>query len=113
MVKAVAVDGGRVAVTVELTTPACPSKDEIRRSIEGALRALPGVTAVDLKLDARVVSRPNHPSNPRLPGVKNIVAVAAGKGGVGKSTVATNLAAALMRLGAKVGILDADVYGPS
>jgi len=62
---------------------------------------------------AAVASRPNHPSNPRLPGVKNIIAVAAGKGGVGKSTVSTNLAAALSRQGAKVGILDADVYGPS
>jgi len=113
MVKAVTVDSGRVTVAIDLTTPACPSKDAIRASVEAAVRALPGVTAVDVVLGARQVGRPNHPSNPRLPGVKNIIAVAAGKGGVGKSTVTTNLAAALAAQGATVGILDADVYGPS
>lgn len=113
MLKAVTVDGGRVSVTIELTTPACPSKDVITASIKDAVGKLAGVTAVDVTLGAKLWGRPNHPSNPRLPGVKNIIAVAAGKGGVGKSTVSTNLAAALMRQGAKVGILDADVYGPS
>ena len=114
MVKDVSVDGGgRVRVAIQLTTPACPSKDAIRHSVEIAVGRLPGVSGVEVTLSATVVGRPNHPSNPRLPGVKNIIAVAAGKGGVGKSTVAVNLAAALSRLGAEVGILDADVYGPS
>jgi ATP-binding protein involved in chromosome partitioning len=113
MVKSVAIDGGKVRVGIELTTPACPSKADITSAVETALAAVPGVASVEVALSARVVGRPNHPSNPRLPGVKNIIAVAAGKGGVGKSTGATNRAAALSRLGSEVGILDADVYGPS
>src|SRR5258708_1247706 len=114
MVKAGTISGGaRVAVTIELTTPACPSREAITKLVTDAVAAVPGVSAVDVTLTAKVWGRPNHPSNPRLPGVKNIIAVAAGKGGVGKSTVSTNLAAALSCLGPKVGIPGGDVYGPS
>jgi ATP-binding protein involved in chromosome partitioning len=113
MVSSVALEGDRAVIGIELTTPACPSRAVIARSIEAGVGKLPGVAGVDVRFSARVVGRPNHPSNPRLPGVKNIIAVAAGKGGVGKSTVSTNLAAALARMGATDGILDADVYGPS
>jgi ATP-binding protein involved in chromosome partitioning len=113
MVSSVVVDDGRAAIAIELTTPACPSKAAIEAAIKAEVGKLAGVTGVDVTFGAKVWGRPNHPSNPRLPGVKNIIAVAAGKGGVGKSTVSTNLAASLARAGAAVGILDADVYGPS
>jgi ATP-binding protein involved in chromosome partitioning len=113
MVRDVTVNGGLVRVGIALTTPACPSRAEIEQSIRAAVEKLSGVTAVEVDFVAMVSGRPSNPQNPRLPGVKNIIVVAAGKGGVGKSTVATNLAAALQMEGARVGILDADVYGPS
>jgi ATP-binding protein involved in chromosome partitioning len=113
MIREVSVTDGRVKVGLELTTPACPSRDALVAEAEAAVRRLPGVTSVEVAVSANVRGRASSTQNPRLPGVKNILAVAAGKGGVGKSTVATNLAAALHLDGARVGLLDADIYGPS
>jgi ATP-binding protein involved in chromosome partitioning len=113
-VKDLAIDGGRVAFTIELTTPACPVKDQMREQAIAAVRALPGVTDVAVNMTAKVrsVSAPETGRTP-LPGVKNVIAVGAGKGGVGKTTVAVNLALALAGCGSRVGILDGDIYGPN
>jgi ATP-binding protein involved in chromosome partitioning len=113
-VKDVASDDGRVSFTIELTTPACPVKDQMRDQAAEAVRALPGVREVDVQLTAKVRSA-SAPATGRtpLPGVKNVIAVGAGKGGVGKTTVAVNLALALARCGSRVGILDGDIYGPN
>jgi ATP-binding protein involved in chromosome partitioning len=110
----VAVKGDAVTVGVELITPAYPQsmRDGLTERITHALRDI-GAGAVKVDYTAKVASRPAPGDKARLPGVKNIIAVAAGKGGVGKSTVATNLAIALRKHGASVGILDADVFGPS
>ncbi len=112
MVKAVTIDGARVAFTIELTTPACPLKDEIERNARAALAAI-GATEVELTWGA-MVRRAAPSAGPQLlEGVKNIIAVASGKGGVGKSTISTNLAVALAQAGASVGLLDADITGPN
>jgi ATP-binding protein involved in chromosome partitioning len=97
---------------VNLTTPACPVKDRLRDQARQAVLAIPGVTEARVNMTAEV-RRPQAPSTTALRNVKNIIAVGSGKGGVGKSTVAANLAASLARSGARVGLLDADIYGPS
>jgi ATP-binding protein involved in chromosome partitioning len=107
----VQVDGATVRVTVELTTPACPLKDTIQRDVENAMKQA-GFEKVELTLTAQTRG-PAQPRRDLLPQVKNVIAVGAGKGGVGKSTLATNLAIGLSRAGARVGLMDGDIYGPS
>jgi ATP-binding protein involved in chromosome partitioning len=112
MVDNLQIDGGEVQFTIILTTPSCPLKGQIEEETLAAVKAVPGVTGVTVEFDARV------PADARLMskldiGVRNAIAIASGKGGVGKSTVATNLALSLSLDGAQVGLLDADVYGPN
>jgi len=104
--------GGVAAVTIELTTPACPVKDQMREEARQAILALDGVDEANVEMTARVRASSTESSG-LLPGVKNVIPVASGKGGVGKSTVSANLAVALAQSGAQVGLMDADVYGPS
>ena len=113
-VKDVVADGGLVSLTIELTTPACPVKDQMRDQAVAAVQALPGVTKANVQMTAKVrsASAPETGKTP-VPGVKNVIAVGAGKGGVGKTTVAVNLALALAKCGGRVGILDGDIYGPN
>lgn len=117
-IKDLRVCGGQVAFTIELTTPACPAKEMLQQQSRRYVEAVPGVSEVSIKMTSQV--RPLRIEKPEgmgvkslLPGVKNILPVASGKGGVGKSTISANIALALMRMGAKVGLMDADVYGPS
>src|SRR2546427_1572711 len=114
MLRDISIDADAVSLRVVLTTPACPLKDRIQSDLEAAVvGTVPGIARVTVTWDADVSSTRGLPGRQEIPGVRNAVAISAGKGGVGKTTLAVNVAIALSLAGARVGLLDADVYGPN
>ena len=112
-IKHLTIEGGRIGFTIELTTPACPVRDVLKEEARAAVAALPGVTRVNVTMTSQVRPSPAAAGHRLIPTIKHVVPIASGKGGVGKSTVAANVALALAQMGARVGLMDADVYGPS
>ncbi len=112
MIKDLSVENGVVSFAIELTTPACPMREQIKQAAREAVEKVAGVREVEIRLTANVPSDGRTRDLVKLP-IRNAIAIASGKGGVGKSTVAVNVAVALAKMGARVGILDADIYGPN
>jgi ATP-binding protein involved in chromosome partitioning len=112
MIHDLKIEGDRISFTVMLTTPACPLRTKIEKEAREAVSAIPGVSSVDVKLEANVPSDGRPRGLLELP-IRNAIAIASGKGGVGKSTIAVNIAVVLAKSGARVGLLDADIYGPN